>query len=243
MGQNAISRNVTQSRPRPRRSYRRVDGDVRREIERQARLPEPSAATAIQTVLDQDERFAGRVPPLRTIQAIARAAAVVDDSEPWRLDDGLGLSAGLILDVLAEVVEQTDGRRRHITRAEATWVVRIRRARPDLAPWAAYMLARDFMAGKQIEDDTLLLAFAPWRGDTNLERYERSVGDAQPTGLGAMFAPEVARTLQRSQAELQRRAEAHEASTGEAPVSLRKLKAWEAQERRRRAAPGKRGEA
>ena len=172
--QGAISRKAAQSKNR-RRAYRRVEREVRAEIERQARLPEPPPATEIRTVLELNEDFADRVPPLRTIQAIARAASVIDESEPWRFEDGLGVSASLILDVLAEVVERTDGRRRHLTRGEVAWVVRIRRARPDLQPWTAYLLARELMSGKGGEKAKMFLAFAPWRSDLARARYEEAI--------------------------------------------------------------------
>lgn len=159
--QRAISRHSAQSKkPRPRVAY-----DVRAEIKRLAALIEPPTAREIQLMLDQDPRFAGRVPPLRTVQNIAQGAAVVDDSEPWSLAHASGAVAGMILPVLALVAEETKGRRSHITLREARWIIRVRRARPDLLPWLVWRFARAYLAAESRETSTadldLQLALAP----------------------------------------------------------------------------------
>ena len=82
--------------------------------------------------------------------------------EPWTLaDERNPADAQLVTDVIREVTVRTEGKGR-ATKAEAYWIVRVRRARPDLHPWIAYRFARRYVvvqeqiaAGKRAGYDPL----------------------------------------------------------------------------------------
>lgn len=172
----AISGQSAQSSKRPRREYHRVTTGVREEIQRQARQAEPPTAREIEASLEGKDEYADHVPPRQTIQNIARAAAVHDGSDPWRIDQGAGLTAGPVLDVLPEVITRTQGRRTFVTRDEAAWIVRIHRARPEIDARLAYELVRHLMASDKKERATIeaYIAYRPWVPEQR-ERYEHAI--------------------------------------------------------------------
>jgi len=164
-----------------RRRY--IDGDVQEAIEELA-IETDWTPAQIQRKLEKQERFKDesrdtgtRVLSLRTTQKIVKEARHRDLSGRWELpdadDDG---AAALILDVLAAVIEETEGRRQYLTKMEAAWVTRIRRAAPDLPPsFDTYRLARFYMAREHWQmpspDLDALLAFAPWRSEERRQAY------------------------------------------------------------------------
>jgi hypothetical protein len=81
----------------------------------------------------------------------------------------------LVLDVVAEAIDTTDGRLRWLSAAEAGWVAKIRRAYPDLDMDRAYGLARMASAAESglgfyhLEGVARYLAYRPWRDGA--ERY------------------------------------------------------------------------
>ena len=109
------------------------------------------------------------VPNLRTIQRIVAEHRPPDPTMAWRVADASGEDAALILPVLAHVVSLTEGRETEITQAAATWVLRLRRAVPDLAIPPLWHLVRRYISReaskKPATDLDLLLAFAPWRSE------------------------------------------------------------------------------
>lgn len=122
-------------------------------------------------------------PGLRTIQEHVRRLQVDDTSGAWDLASADPATVSVVLNVLAVVVEDTDGRIREVTKAEAQWIVTIHQARADLSSWAIYVLARGATRrearGESLEVLTLYLALAPWRGgDEAWERYFALTGDA-----------------------------------------------------------------
>ena len=70
---------------------------------------------------------------------------------------------------MADVIERSQGKRRHLTSQEARWIADVRRAAPTLDGWPAYRMARLFMDGR---DDVALevLAFMA-RSDDLREGY------------------------------------------------------------------------
>ncbi|MFN2484265.1 MAG: hypothetical protein ABR509_04925 [Candidatus Limnocylindria bacterium] len=72
------------------------------------------------------------------------------------------------------MIKATEGRVRSLSRDEAEWVVRVRRARPDLHPWLAYKYATRYRArddrGESTEGLDIQLAVF-FRGDPEAERF------------------------------------------------------------------------
>jgi hypothetical protein len=84
-----------------------------------------------------------RVPNTRTIlDRIARYAP--DPSGPWSLADSDGDGGRLVLEVQRALIEYSMSTRTP-TRAEADWVIRIRRAAPSIPPRRAFHLAQRYI--------------------------------------------------------------------------------------------------
>lgn len=169
MRQNQKSAGQTRNTKRGQRT----DPDVRAEVERLSL--EGWWAAAIHRKLTDDQRFRGRVPEPRTIQNLVRQATPRDPSGVWVLAEATAENARLVLPVLAEVLRRTDGRKSHLTRGEGDWISRLGGAVPDLPGWWVYELAHRYMRRLSRELPTSpfdeLLAFAPWRGEPEFERY------------------------------------------------------------------------
>ena len=158
---------------------RRLDRDILGEIE--AKVLEGWRPSQIHTSLSREGRYRSRVPSLRTVQRMVAELKGPDDSSAWSLshaDDGG--DARLILEALAAVVINSKGLKLTLSQAEATWVLRIRRAAPGLGPWRAWILTTLYMGRERrgVSDTTDLdsfLAFAPWRPGEAYERYRAAV--------------------------------------------------------------------
>ena len=89
-----------------------------------------------------------------------------DPSEPWSFAADSGIDPALVLPILKAVVALTNGRRAHLTSAEAQWVARIRGADATVPEWLTYLLAREYLRCAKAERGTgaldLLLALQPW---------------------------------------------------------------------------------
>jgi hypothetical protein len=148
---------------------RATDLDIIRAIEELALLGYNKAETHRRILA----RFPADAPTDRTVAKYFDRVTPSDLSEPWRLDEMSGGEIRLVLPVLATVLELTEGRTRHLTGAEARWIVRLREAAPDLPLWDAYRVARWYIAraaDKSLTQDMdLLLAFAPWRESSRFE--------------------------------------------------------------------------
>jgi hypothetical protein len=121
---------------------------------------------------------------LRTVQRIA-AGAARDTTGPWRIQDFSPDGVRLILDVLATVVIETDGRKNQLTQAEAGWVLSVRKGAPSMPPWESWLTARFYM-GRQADKDRdaketvdldCLLAFDPWQGGERANQYFQAILD------------------------------------------------------------------
>lgn len=89
----------------------------------------------IRKQLEGERRFRGLVPEAHTIQRAWRFYRIEDQSPAWRVPDAQPDEAALVLDTLAAVLAET-GERPRIGVELAGWIVRVRRARPDLVPAA-----------------------------------------------------------------------------------------------------------
>jgi len=108
----------------------------------------------------------------RTIRTAVSKLRGHDLSAPSHLEKGGDVDAALVLPVLGAVIEQSEGRIRTLTRAQAEWITSIRRAAPDLTdPLHVYELALVALGGKA-EHVEQQLAFRPWLSDEHRARWE-----------------------------------------------------------------------
>lgn len=122
----------------------------------------------------------GDVPSLRTLQDIVADCRPPDDSGLWSLADADGDEAALVPPMLASLAKQTLGHFRHLTREEARLIARILRAAPDLPLglplWVLALVYRQRRnRGIPTVDLDTFLAFAPWRGDVERDRYDEAL--------------------------------------------------------------------
>jgi hypothetical protein len=128
---------------------------------------------------------ADRTPLLRTVQRIVREDVPADSGRSWSfIPPAAADEDRFVLEVLADVVEWSDGRRTTLSEAEAAAIVGIRRVAPELPPRLTYRLARYYMGRSQAQQATsdldLWLAFEPWRDDASRARYEVVVDQGAP---------------------------------------------------------------
>lgn len=158
---------------------RRVDREVQQAIEEMA--VDGWSPTQILRALERREL---EVPAIRTVQRIVRDVVGQDPSGPWALDlDEATDEDRHTLDVLADLVDWTDGRRQGLTLAEVAAIGAVHHLAPDLHPRLVYRAARIYMArrtaGESTADMDLWLAFAPWRPGGRL-RYEKAIANGIP---------------------------------------------------------------
>lgn len=156
-----------------RKIRRRIDGDIEREITRLARY-EGWTPAQIHRELNRRENCKGRVPELRTVQRIV-APIVSKESSVWLLADADPDDAALVLPVLAELIRHTQGRVSRLPQEIAEWIVRLRRAAPDMpVAWSlevAFTCSDHARRDEPLDGITEMLAFAPWRSAQERERY------------------------------------------------------------------------
>jgi len=158
---------------RQQRRRRSLDPAVLTAIHESAVLGTSAAQIHAQLV----DEFGEWVPSVRTVQDIVKEVKVHDSSDRWSLVNSDPGTVGIVLPVLAAVIRRSKGRR-FLTTAEARWVVRVRKAAPDLPAIAIYQLARLYMqrqeSGHSVADLDSFLAFAPWRGRAFWNSYKEA---------------------------------------------------------------------
>jgi len=124
------------------------------------------------------------VPSLRTVQSIVSEYTPRQPQDPWSLADARGDEAELVMPVLQEVIEDTEGRVCQVTTVEAEWIAAIRRLEREPYPkglsfWDIYLVAREYVLLKERGEPTAgvdaYLAFAPWRSIEAALRYEEAL--------------------------------------------------------------------
>src|SRR5690349_9875761 len=96
--------------------------------------------------LKDDKRFVGRFPQdKRTVERIVQRLQPRDLSAPWSFFDHSGDDARIILDALAAVIYQSEGRVKALTQVEAELVVKIWHVAPDINPFQLWRLARMYL--------------------------------------------------------------------------------------------------
>lgn len=156
-----------------RRRARRIDLEVQMKIEELAR--EGGGAKQIADAL-ANSVSPDKVPTAKTIQRVIRDVVQLDTSGSWRLadEDTDSKDAFFLLPVLAQ--------HGTLTRAEAAWVVRLRRAMPKLPGVVALFLARVYRSWEyqRRSTDALDLALALnycRRSDEKDAVFERRQGE------------------------------------------------------------------
>jgi hypothetical protein len=148
---------------------RRIDADALALIHELAVLP-LSAGEVHRKV---DRELPGLAPGERTVRRIVRELRADDDSAPWAPDDAA------VLECVAPVTAKTGGLVRWFSTEQARLLSRIRVLAPDLDCYPAYVLARHYQSrrarGLSVEKLDAWLAYAPWRGAVERDRYDRAV--------------------------------------------------------------------
>ncbi|MBI2862917.1 MAG: hypothetical protein HYX89_08855 [Chloroflexi bacterium] len=126
-------------------------------------------------LLKKDGVIKTALPTQRTIERMVRAIKSGDKSPPWSLAEADPADAGLVLGVLAAIIIETEGRRRHVSKDLAAWIVKIRCIAPDLEAFEVFRIAMEYQRRVQRDESTdhldAYMAFAPWRGEKALELY------------------------------------------------------------------------
>ncbi len=153
-------------------TQRRIDAEALSIIEGLAN--EGRTAPNIEVELEARGIPPARRPSRRTIERIVKSLTAEDRSPPWGLGDlAASEDAALVLPVVRAYLNITSMRAParsprdfYITRAEARWIIRVRRAAPDLHVFDVYRMARAYLAREVRRLPTFdldaLLAFEPW---------------------------------------------------------------------------------
>ncbi len=133
------------------------------------------------------------VPADRTLRDMLKKFRLPEPTDTWALSKASDEEAALVLPVLREVIDRSEGRVASISTAMAQQIVRIRRQIPDeywpitsLTLWDIYELAVEYLLaeerGLEPKGADAYLAFAPWRGLGEIMRYEDAVrkGSIEP---------------------------------------------------------------
>jgi hypothetical protein len=158
------------------------------EIEQQIRslYLEGSSAADISAALEGE----ADAPSEKTIKRRLRELAAAEGSEMWSVRNAKPEDLPLVFPVLAELISQTNGRVRSLTKARAEWIARIRRSAPDIPAWQALQLSSTYLSAYAPggrEDDAhsadIFLAYAPWKDDEAFDAYARLFDDRGLRGL------------------------------------------------------------
>lgn len=129
--------------PQQRRRRRKVTPDMYRLIAEE----HAAGASAPMIVAKLD---AGGHPDIseRTVLDVIHEQAPTP-GEWWTLGASDPGDAPLVFEVMVERARRSNGRRWWIGRLEAEWLVRVRRAKPELPAWDAYRIARHYLRRQQ----------------------------------------------------------------------------------------------
>jgi hypothetical protein len=124
------------------------------------------------------ERFAGRVPSLKTITRRAKQRRPPAVAERWSLSEADPEEVPVVLSVFAAMAKRDRvWQCQFVTREQAQVLVRIQAVVPDLDPWVAYQVADGYVSrrrrGLQTLGLELGLAFAPWRSEASATELRR----------------------------------------------------------------------
>jgi hypothetical protein len=107
------------------------------------------------TLRQLEREFPDRAPSHRWVKS--RSARLrAEPSEPWRFMTSLPGEAAAVLPVIDELYTKTAGRATTVTKAEANVLRRVREAIPHIAPWPAYLVARQLLVASPLEEGMLM---------------------------------------------------------------------------------------
>lgn len=136
-----------------RRRKRYLDRDVEEKLA--ALILRGYSAKQIETELSTDEKYAGRLPQLRTLQRIvSEPNGLRDAAATWSINDTPADDLRLVLDVWAAVLVESDGRVHRLTVEEAQSILRVRKAAPWLEGWPVWLVAREYLTRVASNEDT-----------------------------------------------------------------------------------------
>jgi hypothetical protein len=122
--------------------------------------------TATQIATHLAEEFPDVPQPGAIREWIEKGIIKYEPTEPWTFVDSDPDDAALILPALRAWIEWSQGRYGPISKPQAEWIVRIRRAAPDIPPGEAAIRAQG-----PARDLEAYLAWAPWRGPDHAAAY------------------------------------------------------------------------
>lgn len=166
-------------------------GDSRRKRRGKASYPEVRAR--IEQLADGSQMPAGEIhriieeefgevhaPHVRTVQDMVEEARTLGPSELWEFADAKPEHIVLVTPVWVTALEQ--GVR--LTKKQVRWIIPVRSLAPDLPSedvWriVGFYAMEERIATQSRDELDALLAFAPWRGVANAERYFAAVNSAR----------------------------------------------------------------
>jgi len=177
-----------------RNRQRNMDPTLKKWIEMMARRGHSPAE--IHREIEASDEFVHleKLPVLRTVERVVEDAWIRDKTGPWSITDCQPEDSRIILDVLADVIFGL-GAKRVFTKAEAAWILRIRKLAPDLSSVAVLDLALSYISaegrGESTEMHDWYLAFKPWRNMNRLHNFDYAVERGWiEADIGTWFYPD-----------------------------------------------------
>ncbi|MDA0265152.1 MAG: hypothetical protein O3A93_13930 [Chloroflexi bacterium] len=156
---------------------RRIDEEIQDVIEGLAAINWTPAQ--IHRELSKRQELKPPLPTLRTVQRIVKEATPKDPSGPWNLAKSDTEHSRIILDLIAYLINRTEGRIHSITEKEAEWYVKVHFAAPDLEISSAWLLTRTYMRRSEGYSSTeamdAYLALKPWASKELQDGYSNFV--------------------------------------------------------------------
>ena len=107
------------------------------------------------------------IPPAYSLRRHVERLDRFYSSEPVGLQDIPIEHSAYVLEVLATMLEETEGRVDHFTRAEVDWIIRVHAAAPLLPPYEVYRYSIEYWSRAQAGDsartlDVILASYGKW---------------------------------------------------------------------------------
>lgn len=151
--------------------------EQQREVEKL--VMEEFGAAQIHRQLESSDELREPRLSLRTVQRMVRELKPDDLSGRWSMAEADPEEAALVLDALAFLFDETEGRA-WLTKDRARWIARIRTACPtigiEMALWAAWRYQRLHATGGDTRYLDLLLGARPWEGSEENRQWFRCMG-------------------------------------------------------------------
>ena len=131
-----------------------------------------------------------KLPSVKTVERIMKEHRISVDSEKWDWTSDSASDAKLVIEILPQIANLTEGEKVSFTASEAASILRVRKVAPDLdMPWVWYVsfMYRWYEEAKwPTHDLDMFLALAPWREEESwrMAAYEKMIGDAWISELG-----------------------------------------------------------